>query len=319
MRRRFALTAIVAAAGTCAWGEAAPGAPLAANGRIAFTSFSRGHLTVYSVRPDGQDRRRLSDATADGDPSWAPDGKHLVFARQRGPFDLFVMNAAGGDEHRAAKMRGQQTQPAWSPDGTKVAFVRQARGAQRSDICVFDFRDRSVRCATRRSTAFTTVSGPTWSPDGKRLAFAASRGSEPRGIYVVNVDGSGLRRLTRGSALDDSPAWSPDGARIAFASAKARSPFPLNLADELYVMNADGSHRRRLTRNSTFDGFPTWSPDGRRLAFSRFASSAPGKPITLDIFTMNASGGDEQRVTATASAHESQATWQPVAPPAPGG
>jgi Tol biopolymer transport system component len=80
-------------------------------------------------------------------------------------------------------------------------------------------------------------------------------------------------------------------------------------------MNADGRNRRRLTRNATFDGFPAWSPDGRRIVFSRFAAAAPGRPVTLDLFTMAADGGDEQQITATASAHESEPTWQPMLPP----
>jgi TolB protein len=314
MNRRIASTVVAAVALAAAWGETASGAPLTGNGRIAFTSLSGGRYSIYSIRSDGRDRRRLSHGAADVDPSWAPDGKHLVFTRQRSPFDLFVMNAAGREEHRAAKLRGKQSQPVWSPDGTRVAFVRQANGAKRADICVFDFRDRGVRFATRRNAAFDAVSAPTWSPDGKRLAFSASRRGRPRGIYVVNVDGSGLRRLTRGAALDDSPAWSPDGTHIAFASARSRSIFPLNLGNEIYVMRADGSDRRRLTRNTTFDGFPAWSPDGRRLAFSRFAALRPGRPITLDIFTMDANGADERRVTSTSSAHESQPSWQPVAP-----
>jgi Tol biopolymer transport system component len=311
MRLRFAAAVTVLAA--CA--PSASAAPLTGNGRIAFTDFAKGHFSIYSMRTDGTDRRRLSDARVDAGASWAPDGKHLVFRRQRAPFDLMVMQADGLDEHRVAKTRMRETQPAWSPDGTRIAFVRQLPKATRSDVCIFDFRDRHVRCVTRSNAAFTSVAKPTWSPDMKRIAFAASSQGRSKGIYVINIDRTGLRRLTRGRALDSSPAWSSDGVHIAFSSARAPSLIPLNLGEELYVMNADGSHRTRLTRNGTFDGFPAWAPDGRRIAFSRFATTAVGSPVTLDIFTMDANGGDVQRVTATASAHESEPTWQPVSPP----
>jgi Tol biopolymer transport system component len=90
------------------------------------------------------------------------------------------------------------------------------------------------------------------------------------GIYVANPDATGARRLTddleRG---DGAPAWSPDGRRIAFVGERRRPPEVVSPpAEEIYVMNADGSDERRLTRNSAHDGSPRWLPDGRIVFLS---------------------------------------------------
>jgi Tol biopolymer transport system component len=92
---------------------------------------------------------------------------------------------------------------------------------------------------------------PAWSPGGRRLVFV--RGGD---LYVVDVDGASVRRLTRGRAVDADPAWSPDGRRIAFAR-----------DGRLYLINANGSSARRLTSEATVIEGVSWSPDGRMIAF----------------------------------------------------
>ena len=91
------------------------------------------------------------------------------------------------------------------------------------------------------------------------LAFVSERDGNSE-IYVVNVDGTGLLRLTDDPGLDVDPAWSPDGKRIAFASDRAG-----NL--DIYVMDADGSNPVRRT-STGLNSSPAWSPDGTKIAFS---------------------------------------------------
>jgi TolB protein len=95
------------------------------------------------------------------------------------------------------------------------------------------------------------------------LAFVSERDGNSE-IYVMNVDGTGLLRLTNDVGRDVEPAWSPDRKRIAFASDRAGSW-------DIYVMNADGSNLVRRTQNALHDGLnraPAWSPDGSKIAFS---------------------------------------------------
>jgi Tol biopolymer transport system component len=109
----------------------------------------------------------------------------------------------------------------------------------------------------------------------------------------MNADGSGIRQLTHNSKSDGGPVWSPDGRKILFWRSSAR--FPDGLQGDVYVMNADGSGQRNLTRSVTrpfaSDASFAWSPDGRRILFVR---SRGGHG---DIFVMNADGSGKRNLT----------------------
>jgi TolB protein len=91
-------------------------------------------------------------------------------------------------------------------------------------------------------------------------AFTTVMPERPRDIYLMNIDGSGLRNLTSGSGYEMDPAWSPSGDRIAFVSDRDGNR-------EIYAMNSDGSEPTRLTDNPGDDRFPAWSPAGECIAF----------------------------------------------------
>jgi len=92
------------------------------------------------------------------------------------------------------------------------------------------------------------------------IAFVSERDGNSE-IYVVNVDGTGLQRLTNDAGSDVDPAWSPDGKRIAFASDRAGN-------SDIYVMDADGSNVVRRTQSGAYNLSPAWSPDGTKIVFS---------------------------------------------------
>ena len=153
----------------------------------------------------------------------------------------------------------------------------------------------------QRLTAKPNVFFPVWSPDGRKVAFASADRQPWDGgnfdLYVMNADGSGLRRLTRDPASDVAPVWSPDGRKIAFirshAPAEGRGP----PESDVYVINVDGSGERNLTGDAVSGG-PMWSPDGRRIAFTsgRDASGLWGGSI----YVMNADGSGQRRLTRNA-------------------
>jgi hypothetical protein len=145
-----------------------------------------------------------------------------------------------------------------------------------------------------------TYMSPAWSPDGSQIAFGSSRDGG-WDIYVINADGSGLRRLTTHGARDDSPAWSPDGSQIAFTSDRDGD-------FEIHVMNADGSNIRRVTDHPAEDGDPSWSPDGSMIAFT---SNRDGPH---EIYVVNVDGTDTRRVTTFPDpSMVIQPAWSPAA------
>ena len=114
----------------------------------------------------------------------------------------------------------------------------------------------------KRSAQPGDVQAPAWSRDGRTIVFVSWRDGNGE-VYAMDADGSGPRNLTQHPAKDFRPAWSPNGRRIAFVSRRDGNA-------EVYVMNADGSGKRNLTRDrASDDDYPTWSRDGRKLAFLR--------------------------------------------------
>jgi Tol biopolymer transport system component len=126
--------------------------------------------------------------------------------------------------------------------------------------------------------------GSTARAGEERIAFYSSRSGSAQ-IYIMNPDGSGLRRLTTNSAKDRSPVISPDGSRIAFASDR-------DGASRIYIMNVDGSGQRRLTNSPDVEILPAWSHDGRRVFYQ--VEPKDGRSI---IHSASAGGGDVRRVT----------------------
>ena len=115
---------------------------------------------------------------------------------------------------------------------------------------------------------------PSWSPDGKRIVYNVGSNSFPRedpSVWVMNADGSGRARLTKGY----QPHWSPDGERIVFTRFLGPPKY-----DVILVMNADGSDVRLVTQRLTGQAHPSWTPDGRRVLFAD--GSDDGCTVDLD-------------------------------------
>lgn len=136
----------------------------------------------------------------------------------------------------------------------------------------------------------------SWSPDGKQIVFVSDRHDANFEIYVMNADGTGVTRLTNSSGVDAYPSWSKDGKRIVFASNRASGvpddPDLLHL--DIFVMNADGSGVTRITNSSKAELMPSFSPDGKRIAFVREGAT----PQITEIVTMNADGTGATEITS---------------------
>ena len=143
-----------------------------------------------------------------------------------------------------------------------------------------------------------------------RIAFVSERDGVDGDIWSMNPSGSHQVNLTPDSAANDAtPNWSADGRRIAFMSNRVSRTNPTG-DHEIFVMAADGSHVRQITRNRLDDEDPAWSPDGRRIVFARDFDPVEGE-VDLDVFTVKADGRDERNLTNSRGVNEYAVNWSP--------
>jgi Tol biopolymer transport system component len=291
------------------------------NGRIAFSSFRTspaGNVgDIFSINHDGSDLRQLTtNPEDDAQSDWAPDGRDIAY-RIRKPlqpvnFEVSRMTAAGtGHTRLTFSPEGEAaSQPTWFPDRSRMLFRRSRPRQSEMWTMGVNGEDPTPVPSDPPNHQFY----PSVSPDGTTLLFATTKsptGDTDRGIETMPVGGGPVTTLFDFPGVYDSaPAWSPDGTKIAFESRLDVLGANPGGDMEIWVMNADGSEPRMLTRNEgTHDEGPAWSPDGTMLAYS----SGPTN-LTVDINVMSADGVHLRTLTDYPGRDESP-DWQAI--PAP--
>lgn len=231
------------------------------SGRIVFQSNADGDNDICLLTQDGV--RRLTDNTCDDEyPAWSPDGRQIAFASNRsGSFNIYVMDADGGGVRAVTESAEDDGEPSWFPDGEHVAFSRESKKLLRRTTRLYSVNISSGDVRRIIPDLSRAHGIPHVSPTGSAIVFTGKR---TIGWDVAIFDTS-LREFT---FLDEGgkscrARFSRDGTKLAYVSSKADGK------GDIWMMRPDGSQQTRLTlRDSTYDYFPAWSPDGRFIVFN---------------------------------------------------
>lgn len=208
-------------------------------------AYASGRLWVGNI--DGTNHRKLTNKGNAWRPAWSPDGKKIAFDGNRWLIDkviigTYVVNADSTNEILVTK---ESTQFDWSPDGKLIVFCSRGKI---SDI------DRNTYQVVRLPFPGQSLN-PALSPDGKRVVF--SHGYCGANIYIMNRDGSNLKQLTflspKSQYMCSDPRWTPDGKKIIYAKGPLEFSF-VPLRTFLYIMNHDGSNKRKLKQIPQYGG-----------------------------------------------------------------
>ena len=217
--------------------------------RIAFYHFQDPD-GIYVMSADGSNMKQLTSHSGDGHPKWSPDGKQIAFQREtweqkpdgdveQKDWAIYVVNADGSNLRRLKVGDTSGGYPSWSPDGKQIAYYDWR--INRPAVCVMDANGENQKVVYWWGGDL----GIDWSPNEDEIVFISGQDSWNWGgndIYVINADGTNLRRLTQpGPSTYQDPAWSPDGTKIAYVLWDEKRNI------DICVMNADGSNIQKLT------------------------------------------------------------------------
>jgi hypothetical protein len=299
--------------------------------------------TIYLATADGSRVRRLTNGEG---PAWSPDGRRIAFVRGG---ELRLIAADGSGERLLASGRESWVpgEPSWSPDGTKLVFGVGYGDGLSGDVFVLDVSTagspvRLIGTGSPNAGNAPVPAWPRWSPDGRSITLVSIPigGEEPWRLAIMNPDGSDLRMLVpswppcqgvdsceyvAGPVREDH-AWSPDGARIV---APFSLYYPPTLSSDgltavaLVSFEPGGADVRVHFAEPRTDGrsyleHPTWSPDGRSLAFAKYVvddgCTPPACPTR--IWTVRLEDGAARQLIPTADGPgywHRQPAWSPAA------
>ncbi len=254
----------------------------------------REELYVFN-RQENNIRRVTNNWEMDINPQWSPDGRFIAFIADRWQrrvrddrqFDdtyVGLVNADGTNYRLLTNDNQHLSNIGWSPDSQHILFKRIY------DLAVIDLDEegnialvRNLLVRSADCVVGSTLSSGSWSPDGGNIVF-----SHCGGIYTMGAHGGDSIRIMKSPSINTSPQWSPDGRFIAFNSNALEGIGQEQEEDTygIYVMDIQRTTMARIARGD----YASWSPDGTRLAISKY-NGLPG------IWIVDQDGNNPQQIT----------------------
>ena len=250
---------------------------------------------VFEVAPDGTGARQLPGTHAgSASPAWSHDGNVVAFTEAARPGDqsgdVGLATVVADGTCRVAFPNpgpGVYSSPAWSRDGSHLAYVHSDPGQPFGTNPRVEVSRSDGSGATTLADTFSAATSLAWAPDGSgRLVY-----SDSFGLHLVDTR-TGTGRVLDPTGDTEFAQWSPGGRRIAYS---------ISTQPALWVIDADGTHRTRLTPLTPpfpEDFLPAWSPDGSRIAFNRSGLTPSGG---ADVWVIGADGTGARAVTSSHS------------------
>ena len=215
-------------------------------------------------------------------PRWSNDGKRILYETNKGgKWRICVMNADGSGARALTDGSANDNFPDWSPDNRSIAFVSDRDGNE--DVFVMK-ADGSGAVNLTKNPARDIH--PYWTPDGKKILFNSTRDAERLQIYEMASDGKDVRRLVESEDDDTCARVAPGGETFIYLANLASGQ------DDVMMRKRDGTAPINLTKTRAPDGWPAWTPDGKRIVYS----AAPKGRFRLHV--MAADGSDPNALTS---------------------
>ncbi len=267
-----------------------------ADSKVYFISNRSGHKEVWAMDYDGNNQHQITQlGTICLGPKASPDGSRIAFsAVGKNGWQIRMYSLELNRLVTFPTFGGMNESASWAPDGNRLAFSSSRTGDP--EIYVVD----NDGAGLKRLTAYRGPDvSPVWNPKtGAQIAWASGRSGLPQ-IFIMDSDGTNVQQITNeGYAV--SPAWSPNGMFLAFSWIRHYGPGAPG-AQDIYLMDIATKQWVQLTHDGGRNDFPTWSPDGRHIAFQ---SSRTGRN---QIWTMLADGTQQKQVTS--AGENTQPNW----------